>query len=140
MRGRLVIWGTVAISMALGASLLLGSPVGAAPANSKNATTFTLDCSPAGEVTILRNSTSSSARFDASGEGGRAYELQSVDIRQYTGDVATEPSTPPDFEFVKEYGNRNGYSSSLPCSGRRVIEDDKVGTFTAFIDVVLVSK
>ena len=140
LRGRLVIWGTVAMSVALGASLLLGSPVGAAPANAKNAFTFTLECSPAGPVTILRNSTSASARFDASGEGGRAYELQSVDLRQYAGDVATEPSIPPDFEFVKEYGNRNGYSSSLPCSGRFLIDDDTVGTFTAFVDVVLVSK
>ncbi len=133
-------WGTVAITVALGASLLLGSPVGAAPANSKNAFTFTLDCNPAGVVTILRNPTSASARFDASGEGGRAYELEFVDIRQYAGDVAPEPSTAPGFEFVKQYGNRNGYSSSMPCSGRFVIHDDIAGTFTAFVDVVLISK
>jgi len=140
MRGRLVIWQAVTLSLALGASLLLESAVGAAPVNSKNAFTFALDCSPAGEVTLLRNSTSASARFDASGEGGRAYELESVDIRQYAGDVVAEPGTPRDFEFVKEYGHRDGFSSSLPCSGRFLIDDVTVGTFTAFVDVVLVRK
>jgi hypothetical protein len=130
---------TVAICVAVGALFVQFAPVEAAPANAKNAFTFTLQCGAAGSVTILRNATNASARFDASGEGGRVYELESVDIRSYLGDVATEPATPPIFEFVKDYGSRNGYSSSLPCSGRFVINDPG-GTFTAFVNVVLIGK
>jgi len=132
-----IVIGVVALLLLAGAGLAAGS-ASAAPANSNGARVLTLDC-PGGDIQVLINfDSSASSVFDPGGSGGRAYLLQSLDVRAYAGDLAVEPSTVPDFAFQKQWGNRLGYSQTMECQGRTT--DNFGETFTFFFDVAITSK
>jgi hypothetical protein len=65
---------------------------------------------------MVKVNSSRAAVFDASGEGGQQYVILALDVRSYVGEHAGEPMTDPDFEFMKEYGNRKGFSETLACT------------------------
>jgi len=129
----LIFGGLVAVALALAVT-----PAGAAP---KSATLLELDCGEDGAVNVhVKVDSSSAAVFDATGEGGRIYLVQSLEVRVYEGEHAVEPIVEPDFEFLKEYGNRNGLPARLECTGSFIDEEPGFGAFTIFFDVTLAGK
>jgi hypothetical protein len=135
MRTLLLVLGGLAAAAVV---LMAAAQVQAAP---KNTTSLELDCGAGGTVEVqVQTSSSSAAVFDATGEGGRLYLVQSLDLRGYFGEHETEPVMDPIFEFTKEYGNRTGFSETLECTGSFMEEEPGFGTVSLFFDVTLVGK
>jgi hypothetical protein len=127
--------------VAMTTTLLVASalPVGAAPTNGNSARQLTLECDGGESVVVLVQwETESAVAFDIAAGNGRQYVLSSLVFSVFAGDP---PEGEPIFVQTKTWGQRNGYSERLNCTGSSVEVDPATGdVFTAGIDLVLASK